>query len=325
MEIAKNKAPDMIKASVFSLRNVAAIAISTALAWGAAWQYKEVHSGERTSINPAHQTLDVTDQNIRVISWNVHDKASELSTEIADIVKEKAPDALLLQEVGADDLDDLHRALPSQYINYVNADVKDNLLSGGLGNAIITGQKLKSVRTTKIEGTSFVESLGGSILGLAGDVANADTTLDRAKDGTQANRAIIAGNIEYFDGRKNQTLRVVTGHLSGDKTVKDRQFDDFLDFLKEDTKKGRPTIACLDANRTSSQLIIQANDIGYLTGLVDGPTSEGKRSAIDHCVYSGVEKIGLDETSILHMRGSDHDAVDQQFSLGVTKELSPNT
>ncbi len=306
-------------------KRIGALAVTASVITGAAWQYKQIHSGEKVVIEPNKQHHITIDQNIDVITWNMHNETASRTEDLKEMIDQNQPDAIALQEVAADDVDDIHAALPNWYISYVNSDIKDGLLVGGLGNAILTQQKPRSVTSTRIDGTSLVESAYGFVTGLAGDIAHADTDFDRAKRGIQANRSTVALTIKYYDGTEDKDLRIITSHPSGNSSVKRAQFDELVEFIGDDTEEGRPTIVCLDANASPEEIAPALNRIGYITGYNTKPTSTGKDFPIDHCGYTEKEKLGADKTQVLSRFVTDHSALKISFRAGESSTIMPRT
>lgn len=315
-----------------SMRRLVASAFIAGLLTAGVWQYKQVMSGEKIVYDPLERVDTEPDSKFSAITWNMHHEAYEHRLPLKKLIAQRQPDAVCLQEVEADSLDALRHVLPNWQISYVRGDVKDDVLSGGMGNAILTRQNQQHITSSKIEGTPLIASAWSAIKGAAIGVARANSlsegvsdSIDNAKDSFQANRAILASTIQFKTGQNNKDVRIVTSHISAQGSVRERQRDELAKFTLDQIKDGRPTILCADANAGPTTMIPFFSKIGMITGFNRTPTTDDRKVPIDWFGYSGVEIMGLDQTSVIPGYKTDHRPIEISFDTDPFPQDRPVT
>lgn len=320
------------QSNIFTVRKLAIGAFITTLLGAGIWQYKEIMSGEKLVYDPLEYVETAPDSQFSAITWNMHHETYEHRVSLKKLISERQPDAVCLQEVEADSIEALRHSLPNWQISYVRGDIKDDVLSGGMGNAILTRQKQQNTTSSKIEGTPLITSVWGAIKGGAAGVARANSIsegvsegIDNAKDGFQANRAIIASTIQFRTGQRNRDIRIVASHISAQGAVREKQRADLSRFTLDQIKDGRPTILCADANAGPTTMIPFFSKIGMIAGFNRTPTTDDKKVPIDWFGYSGVEIVGLDHTRVIPGFKTDHRPLEIMFDTDPFPQQRPAT
>lgn len=322
MEIEPRQEP--FQESRWAYKKIATYLAIGTLAIGAGvagtWEYLNHKSGEHIHLKAKHKDEPYIDGQINLLTWNMHDETPAHIQDIKKLQTDYGLDAIMLQEVGKDDLEYLHDEITNSDIVYVQGDPRARIEKSGLGNVIITQQSPHRIRSSVIHGTSTVESAMGFIGGLANDVwggiADANPSLKNAKDGVQENRGALSENIEVKDGRQNIDITTMTSHISGMKLVHDRQFKTLMKFITKNTKNGTPAFFCGDLNESQSSTIKKFASIGMITALTT-KTTKNRSFPKDYCAYNSAGKTSLDTAKVLYKYYTDHYPV--LFSITVTK------
>lgn len=270
----------------------AAGSVAVALAFGA-WKQLD-KSGEVEGYDPIHPVPEAIDDELNIGSWNMEHQTAERVDQIARVINHGELDVMALQEVSGDDLNDLEGRFPSWYIRPVATDLAARPLEGGGYNVLMSKQEPKNVRTKTLDGTSILDTVLGVISGLGTDVANADTSLDNAKDGRQEERAAIAMTLSVRQGDRTRDVRVVTSHISGDDRVHYDQREDLIDMIKD---TNLPTIFAGDLNGTPETMIEafkdtdgrKENDPEFKVARTGETSTDGR--VIDFFIYNHPEAL----------------------------------
>lgn len=304
-------------------------------AWGAGHLDK---SGTLREYGPQTEVRPVIDDNLVVASWNMHNETADKIKALRKLIKVEGPDVVALQEVNSEDAKELHEEFSSWHIEYALADSRQEFQDGGYGNLLMTRQIPKDVKIKPIDGTSPVQTAKGIITGTIKDTPGFVTHImgeDKAeacqqntqqssevestilcgekqpvfKDaiaGWQEQRAAEAITIKTQVDNKLQDARIITGHISGNHSVHDKQLQEWMGFIKDNTKEGRITVVCGDFNSPPEKIIQRAaKELGYYIPVTDS-TSSTNEATIDYCGFytGGLEGIG--NTKVIKKQKTDH-------------------
>jgi endonuclease/exonuclease/phosphatase family metal-dependent hydrolase len=297
-----------------SWRNRAlAVGITAVAALGVAWKYMEAPEGVE-HIAPAVHKVAIIDNILKVGSWNMHGQAAERAGQIHKLAS--GLDALALQEVAHDDIAALKEEMPEYHIEYKVADKKQHVLDGGLGNAWLTIQKPKDVKSLVMKGTSLETTTTRTIAGVATDIIQGDTGLTSTRDGMQEDRAALAETIKVYNSGKLIDVRLITTHLSShlDLSIHQRQLSQVLKFIKSNEKSGRPTVVMGDFNAGSREIVDAFSTVGLVSQDTPGTSVTSKRT-IDHAGYFMAHILPLAKISVPHDLKTDHYPLLAEWSL----------
>ncbi len=317
------------------LRKITAIGSATligAIGIGkAAWEVKD-QSGEHTVYPPKQLGQVAVNNRLGLLSWNMHNETRWRIGEIEEIATQQELDVIALQEVNAKDAKRLQISTEGWYVTYAMADAKTNFQSGGFGNVIMTRQRPKDIQTRPIDGTSYIQSVLGTVEGLFVDVANAETSLENAADGSQEDRVALAMTINSRDGDKDIETRFITAHIAsnrevgyiyGHQKIHKSQMSELKDFIKDNLRKGRPTFVCGDLNAPPEEVIPWFRSMDFTVVRTD-PTFAGGRQTLDYCAYNpGAEGLlTLENGRVMKNHITDHHPMIVNFSLDDQEKIA---
>lgn len=265
-------------------------------------------SGDVQKAEPVTPIPGLADNTHRQLSWNMHNEAGDRWRQIKNLINTKDLDAVSLQEVNRDDFEKLTKKIPDHYMTYALADAKSSPTSGGYGNMIITKQKPKDIDSISLDGSKFWSGVGHTALGFAQDVAYADTGLDNAGKGFQADRSALALTVPVQHGSDQRDVRVITSHIAGDPQVHNDQLSKLLKFVDQQSSKASSTIFCGDLNDVPENIIPKFAEIGFITPETKGTWAGPSHKTIDYCAYKPGDTLGLGKVNVLPEK-TDHYAL----------------
>lgn len=327
----KNSVPGVIVALAFG-------------AWGASQLDK---SGTLREYDPIAQGNPDIDNEARIISWNMHNETESKIKSLKKIIKKEHPDAIALQEVNSSDAYKLHQTFNKWYIRYALADSRQEFQDGGYGNVLMTTQMPKEVKIKPIDGSSYVETAGNVIAGTVKDSSRFVTNIIKedsaqacqensqkaslseetaactegkpifsdAAAGWQEQRAAEALTIKIRVGDELEDMRIITGHISGNQSIHDKQLNEWMGFIKDNTKKESTTVVCGDFNTEPEKIIPKAaGELGYYIPTTDS-TSSTHNATIDYCGFYNGKFEGLGKTQVLKKFKTDHHPIIGSIAL----------
>jgi endonuclease/exonuclease/phosphatase family metal-dependent hydrolase len=275
-------------------------------------------TGKTEGQTPSDPLPPEIDNTFNVASWNMQNKTDERLDDLESIITKHDIDVMALQEVSPDEVGELEDRFSQWYTAHVRADGRTKPIGGNHVNMLMSRQEIRNVSTVRIEGTDRIENTKGLFAGLGVDVAQAvteaDTSIDETKDRIQERRAFIAGTVQAGSGELRSDVRVVTGHISGFKSVRERQLSEGLSFIKENTKENRPTVFCGDLNASPDVVIPRFASLGaFIMHETENTSTDHK--VIDYCAYDEGGVLGLGEVNVLKRYATDHRAMVAKWEL----------
>lgn len=272
-------------------------------------------SGSFSQTGPASPRAGEIDRKHVQLSWNMHNETKERSKQIKNLIEANDVDAALLQEVSKDDFEYLAKRMADYYSTFVMADNMSNPRDGGFGNVIITKQKPRDIKTTSMDGPGFLSGIIYTIPGLRQDVAQAKTNFENTKKPWKSDRSSVALTIDVGQGNKTTDLRIINSHIDGDQRVHAKQFSKLTAFIKNQSKKGRPTIFCGDLNSSPDAVIPAMTEIGLITPQTDPTQIPPESKVLDYCSYTTSNILGLAEVNVLRKPHTDHYPLISEWDL----------
>jgi len=254
------------------------------------WHHLDGKAGNLQHIEPALESIQRIDNQLNIVSFNVHGRAYSRSTELVKLFEGNDLDALLLQEVRQNDVEPLSAAFYNKHLVYVLADGKQDAASGGLGNMIITSQRPEEISTRSFSGNSLGDTILRSARGIANDVkkqlSGEGGGLRNFRAGLQEDRAAVAVTIKARVRDELKDIRIITSHISpSHQSSHQRQFPQLMDYVKENTKDNQVTVVCADLNVRPDKVQPEMEPLGYSTKRT-GPTSLTTGKVIDYCYHN---------------------------------------
>lgn len=280
----------------------AVVAVTGVLGW-AAYDHFAGDSGELTHWDPSVETKSMVDGKNVVLSWNVKNEASDLLDEIEQSIDAFNPDVFAMQEISKDDAAALHDRFPGWYVYFVMADGKYR--DGGFGNAMMSRQSIEDIERFVIDGNSVPDEGKRTVTGAL------NTSTKEIIDATQEDRVVFGGNIDIATSDGEAQLRILNLHISGDKQIHLRQFNELKDIIIKQKKKGIETLVVGDFNSSFDQVAQNFTQEGFIVPQT-GPTTKGAEpKPIDfYMQQADVDgPLGMPTVKVVPMVGSDHNMI----------------
>jgi endonuclease/exonuclease/phosphatase family metal-dependent hydrolase len=253
-------------------------------------------SGQVTSYPAAKQEAITSGKNLRIINLNMENKVYIKRAELKQMIQEREPDVVMIQEANSDDVELLQYSFPNWNIYDGLADTKQEIFSGGYSDVIMSEQALKDVKSDSLAGDSLLEYGRHSALGLGEDAistaANFDPTLKSSRTNVSENREALSGTLTVGDGENEQDIRLVTSHLerpvAGNEhkqKLHEKQFNKLKGIIKN---SGDKVVACADFNAEPNKFVNAFLDIKYLPLWTYKSTLVNVNKTIDACVTHGL-------------------------------------
>jgi endonuclease/exonuclease/phosphatase family metal-dependent hydrolase len=256
-------------------------------------------SGQSTLYMPAQVQEQVIDNHMGVVDWNMHNEVLSHTGQLRKLMARNKADVVTLQEVNANDAQKLARKFPRWYTSFV---IGERLLqqpnSGGYGNVIMTRQKPTNIKTQSITSDSLFSKAKHMTFGLFDDVAHANTSAPKMKEGMQERRAIIAETIQVRDADKLRDVQIITTHIAGIDRIGNPQMDKVEKFVKKVSKEGLPTIFCADLNDIPEEVIPRFTKLGFIVPQTNTPTTVETGITVDYCMYREEGVLGLGSVNV---------------------------
>lgn len=285
---------------------VLAMSAATAAASAAGLSYLN-KSGDLKVAHATAHSFEEPDNNLRVVSWNMHNQAIARIDEIKELIESENPDVIMLQEVNAEDANLLHYALPEWNIAFGLADTKQEFLKGGFGDVIMTRQEIKSAKSFRIKGDSAITYIGATILGAGADAVHLDPSLKESKSKEKENREALVATIEVPVGDQSEGV-FATSHITNHASSNPAQLKKLLTIIKGSA------VFCGDLNASPSEVIWDFIDSKFRVPKT-GHTSVNDPVTIDYC--AGSRSAGLGTTKILKQFKTDHYAIEGNWPINI--------
>lgn len=260
-------------------------------------------SGERFVHPPETSEPGYVDSQLSIINWNVEDKVLDNLEVLENRITEAGADAVMLQEVNAEDAEALAEYFDEWYTVFV---LGERLLQdpggGGFGNVLMTKQEPQNIKTLSIESDSLLSKGKHMLLGLFDDVAHAaayqEPTIQKFKEGMQERRAAIAASINIGTADGEKEVRLATSHISPLIRIRDKQLNKLAEFLSDEIKEGRPLVFCGDLNADPEKIILMFTKMGFVVPQLSESTTVYSNKTIDHCMYRDENVLGLGAVTV---------------------------
>lgn len=152
------------------------------------------------------------------------------------------------------------------------------------------------------------------------DLINGDTSFARSREGLEENRAAVAVTGKAFNGEEEKDVRLITTHIARSPEVHDDQLNQTIDFIKDNTKDGRPTIFCGDLNGLPPEIRIAFSKMsGFITERTTR-TSVNNDRTLDYCTYNEAGVLGLGNVEVVYGFKTDHYPLVASWSLAGENE-----
>lgn len=274
--------------------------------------------GKVSDYKPLVKGTPIVDDDMRVVSWNMHNETADKYKDLVELSKKYQPDAIALQEVNAKDANGLRRHFADWYINFVMASSSTRLNSGGYGNVLMTRQEPDNVQSVAMNGNTWLSKGWESLKGAVDDVSKADTSFKRTGDGTQEDRSAIAETVELQTDEGLKRVRIITTHIGGDPVkgprIHQKQFNRLKSWTFNNEKNDEATVLCMDTNGALEDTTFDFAEKGYITPTIDETTvvtknPNAKGQSIDQCVYKPNDILRLSKVQVLRQYATDHFAI----------------
>lgn len=306
-------------------RAIAGLAICSVAGAGVAGFGYLDKSGEVTAYPAVEHQLDIQDNNLRIDSENMQNKVIVKANDIKKLLQERDPDVLVMQEVNYDDASLLPEYFPEMHIYYGLADTKQQPLSGGYGDVIMSKEPLKDVKSVPIPGDSAPEYLSNLATGLGKDtistIINQNPTLKHSRSRVSENREALSGTLTVQVGDEEQNIRIVTSHIAAAKAgnehkirLHEAQLNKLLSTLAH---SGDKVAFCGDENTEPPELAQRIANIKFIGLWPRKRTSLNNNVIIDGCATRG---IGLGYVHRLIKYKTDHYAIELNVPLQEDKK-----
>lgn len=277
-------------------------------------------SGEYQTYPPVEEKVILPDNRYNVISWNMHNETAKRIAELKKIAEKKDIDAFVLQEVNTRDSKILKQNFPEWQTTYFLADTRQEILSRGFGNVIMTKHKQKDIDPIAIEGNSAGESGVKMALGAVIDFWNEDREMTESRKALLENRVIGAVTVEVptYWRQEPQDIRLITAHIAGGE-ANDSQMGKVLEYVNSNAKEDRPTIFLGDLNRDPEDVIPEFANIKFIVPVTES-TSVTSGRTIDYGAYQMSRVLGVGEAEVLYSHKTDHYAYFGSWAIRQAEE-----
>lgn len=276
-------------------------------------------SGEGTLIPAIKPSFGSIDNQFNIGSWNAQGKIRFRIKQLQEFNEDDNLDALALQEVTVEDAQLIRKQFKNWNVYSMLADTKQEALSGGYGNILMTRQKPTNAETESLKGESFKVTVAKTTAAGVIDLSHLDTRFSRSRQSMRENRAIGGFTIQAFNGVKPVDIRVITTHLSNHKDTNPQHAEQAFKFIDKNTSDDYATIVCGDFNMVPKAAVKLFTDhqyrVDYTAATTYDKTGRSPGKTIDYCAYHGIDMIGLSDTQRRLQYRTDHYAIVSKWKL----------